>query len=147
MVISGRTGEDDVFKALELGAVDFIAKPTPRAAPELINIERELIRKVHSIRELRIEKVRERLSAIPRIAHRGDEEPVSAPKLVAIGSSTGGPAALTNLGIVFNLTLTSGETATINGNFAVITVPEPATLGMISAVGGGILFIRRRFLI
>ena len=35
IVISGRTGEDDVFKALELGAVDFIAKPTPHATPML----------------------------------------------------------------------------------------------------------------
>ncbi|MBW1686579.1 MAG: chemotaxis response regulator protein-glutamate methylesterase [Deltaproteobacteria bacterium] len=94
MVISGRAGEDDVFKALELGAVDFIAKPSVRAAPELINIEQELIRKVHAIRDLRIEKVRERLSAMPRIVRRREEEPVSVPKLVAIGSSTGGPAAL-----------------------------------------------------
>jgi two-component system chemotaxis response regulator CheB len=94
LVISGRSGEDDVFKALELGAVDFIAKPSVRAAPELINIEQELIRKVHAIRDLRIEKVRERLSAMPRIARRRQEEPVSVPKLVAIGSSTGGPAAL-----------------------------------------------------
>ena len=94
LVISGRAGEDDVFKALELGAVDFIAKPSVRAAPELINIGQELIRKVHAIRDLRIEKVRERLSAMPRIARSGEEEPVSAPKLVAIGSSTGGPAAL-----------------------------------------------------
>ena len=62
MVISGRAGEEDVFKALELGAVDFIAKPSPRAGPELASIERELIRKVHAIRELRIDKVRERLN-------------------------------------------------------------------------------------
>jgi two-component system chemotaxis response regulator CheB len=55
MVISGRAGEQDVFKALDLGAVDFIAKPTPRATPELVEIEQELIRKVHSIRELRID--------------------------------------------------------------------------------------------
>ena len=31
IVISGRNGGADVFKALELGAVDFIAKPTPHA--------------------------------------------------------------------------------------------------------------------
>jgi two-component system chemotaxis response regulator CheB len=94
MVISGRAGEDDVFKALELGAVDFIAKPTPRATPELASIEQELIRKVHSIRELRIEKVSERLSAMPPVARGGEGEAISAPKLVVIGSSTGGPAAL-----------------------------------------------------
>jgi two-component system chemotaxis response regulator CheB len=93
MVISGRSGEEDVFKALDLGAVDFIAKPTPRAAPDLVNIERELIRKVHAIRELRIDKVRERIEALP--SHVGSTAAAaSAPKLVVIGSSTGGPAAL-----------------------------------------------------
>ena len=83
MVISGRSGEEDVFKALDLGAVDFIAKPTPRAAPELVNIERELLRKVHAIRELRIEKVSERMQALP--PHVGSEKRAArppAPKLV-----------------------------------------------------------------
>jgi two-component system chemotaxis response regulator CheB len=94
MVISGRAGEEDVFKALELGAVDFIAKPTPRAAPELVNIEQELIRKVHSIRELRIDKVRDRIASMPAVARRGPDEAPAAARLVAIGSSTGGPAAL-----------------------------------------------------
>jgi two-component system chemotaxis response regulator CheB len=92
MVISGRVGEESVFRALELGAVDFLAKPTPRAGEELANIERELIRKVHAIRDLRIEKVRDRITALPH--------PTAAvarcaiPRVVAIGSSTGGPAAL-----------------------------------------------------
>jgi two-component system chemotaxis response regulator CheB len=94
MVISGRTGEEDVFKALELGAVDFIAKPMPRATPQLVSIEQELIRKVHAIRELRIEKVRERLSAMPPLVSRSAAFPASTPPVVAIGSSTGGPAAL-----------------------------------------------------
>ena len=72
MVISGRAGEDDVFKALDLGAVDFLAKPTPRAAPELASIQQELIRKVHAIRELRIDKVQERIrTAPPVLAQRG----------------------------------------------------------------------------
>ena len=71
MVISGRAGEEDVFRALDLGAVDFIAKPKPHAAPELVEIEQELIRKVHAIRELRIEKVRDRLSAMPAAVSRG----------------------------------------------------------------------------
>jgi two-component system chemotaxis response regulator CheB len=95
MVISGRSGEEDVFKALELGAVDFIAKPKPHAAPELVDIEQELIRKVHAIRELRIEKVRERLRSMPAAVsrRRGIVAGTSA-KIVVIGSSTGGPAAL-----------------------------------------------------
>ncbi|MDF7824813.1 PEP-CTERM sorting domain-containing protein [Pontiellaceae bacterium B12227] len=32
-------------------------------------------------------------------------------------------------------------------NFFVQTIPEPATLGLIAAFGGGILFIRRRFML
>jgi two-component system chemotaxis response regulator CheB len=94
MIISGRSGEEDVFKALDLGAVDFIAKPTPRASAELVNIERELIRKVHAIRELRIDKVRERLVRLPSVVSASVVAGTMAPRVVVIGSSTGGPAAL-----------------------------------------------------
>jgi two-component system chemotaxis response regulator CheB len=92
IVISGRTGEDDVFKALDLGAVDFIAKPTPHATPMLASIAQELIRKVHAVRELRIDKVRERMRTVPAVVARHEAGP--APRVVVIGSSTGGPAAL-----------------------------------------------------
>jgi two-component system chemotaxis response regulator CheB len=97
MVISGRAGEEDVFKALELGAVDFIAKPSPRAGPELASIERELIRKVHAIRELRIDKVRERLAALPPVARASRAPGAAVRRIAVIGSSTGGPAALMQL--------------------------------------------------
>lgn len=94
MVISGRAGEEDVFKALDLGAVDFIAKPTLRATLELQSIQDELIRKVHAIRELRIEKVSDRISQVPPTIPRRAPRLSVAPPVVAIGSSTGGPAAL-----------------------------------------------------
>lgn len=94
MVISGRAGEDDVFKALDLGAVDFIAKPTLRATPELASIEQELIRKVHSIRDLRIDKVQDRIRTAPPVLARRAAPLASVPPVVVIGSSTGGPAAL-----------------------------------------------------
>jgi two-component system chemotaxis response regulator CheB len=94
IVISGRKGEQDVFRALDFGAVDFIAKPTPRADTELESIEQELLRKVHAIRQLRIDKVRERLAA-PAAAVRSQRAPAGTPpRLVVVGSSTGGPAAL-----------------------------------------------------
>jgi two-component system chemotaxis response regulator CheB len=95
IVISSRSGEDDVFKALELGAVDFIAKPTTRATPDLEMISQELIRKVHALRELRIDKVQARVAAMPSVI--GYEDTHAPPKVVAIGSSTGGPAALMQL--------------------------------------------------
>jgi two-component system chemotaxis response regulator CheB len=95
MVISGRAGEQDVFKALDLGAMDFIAKPNSRATPELQTIQQELIRKVHAIRDLRIEKVRERIEA-PAVPVRGMPRRSAATPapVVVIGSSTGGPSAL-----------------------------------------------------
>lgn len=102
MVISGRTGQEDVFKALELGAVDFVAKPIASATLELKSIEEELIRKVHAVRGLRIDRVRERIAAIPKTSARavkasGTATAIAKEKgaqVVVIGSSTGGPAAL-----------------------------------------------------
>jgi len=93
IVVSGSAAEGAVFKALELGAVDFIAKPTPHATPRIASIERELIRKLHAVRELRIDRVRERLGALPP-ALGADAAAGAAPRVVAIGASTGGPAAL-----------------------------------------------------
>ena len=50
IMVSSYGDSRTVFKALELGAVDFIAKPTKRASVELHAIERDLIRKVRGIR-------------------------------------------------------------------------------------------------
>ncbi len=92
IVISGNAGDQDVFKALDLGAVDFVAKPSPHATPELATIEQELIRKVHGIRQLRIDRVADRIAQMPTLAPRKATR--AAHRVVAIGSSTGGPAAL-----------------------------------------------------
>jgi two-component system chemotaxis response regulator CheB len=92
MVISGRGREGDVFKALDLGAVDFIAKPTAGVTPRLATLERELIRKVHAIRDLRIDKVRQRIDAPPALLAGPSTAPPA--RTVVLGSSTGGPAAL-----------------------------------------------------
>jgi two-component system chemotaxis response regulator CheB len=97
VVISGRAGEDDVFKALDLGAVDFIAKPTVSATLELQTIEEGLIRKVHAIRDLRIEKVADRIQLpAPVVATSIDSNHGIVP-VVVIGSSTGGPPALVQI--------------------------------------------------
>jgi two-component system chemotaxis response regulator CheB len=93
LVISGRSGAGDVFQALELGAADFLAKPTRRATPELETIREELLRKVHAIRELRMEKLSARLDRTPgrlrASAWAGTED-----RVVVVGASTGGPASL-----------------------------------------------------
>jgi two-component system chemotaxis response regulator CheB len=94
LVVSGLGGREDVWKALELGAVDFVTKPTRRAAPELATIETELLRKVLAARELRMDRVRERMRHPPEPTQVGS---VGAPRVVVIGASTGGPASLLQL--------------------------------------------------
>jgi two-component system chemotaxis response regulator CheB len=102
IVISSRSGDQDVFKALELGAVDFVSKPASKPGPELERIAHALLTKVHAVRHLRIDKVVDRSVPVPK--------PVSAPteataetgsecqrSVVTIGSSTGGPSALMQL--------------------------------------------------
>jgi two-component system chemotaxis response regulator CheB len=92
MVIGSGGADAEVFKALELGAVDFLSRPSPRTASRLDAIERELIRKVHAMHALRIDKVSERIAASPPLMlEPGTGEPS---RVAVIGSSTGGPAAL-----------------------------------------------------
>ena len=43
IVVSSRSSDRSVFKALDLGAVDFIAKPGGRVSPRLEEIQRDLL--------------------------------------------------------------------------------------------------------
>ena len=97
IVISGRAGEEDVFKALDLGAVDFIAKPTALGAMELQSIEEGLIRKVHAVRDLRIDRVSERIQSAPPVLTTAPPVEHEIAPVVVIGSSTGGPPALVQI--------------------------------------------------
>jgi two-component system chemotaxis response regulator CheB len=100
IAVSSRSSDRSVFKALELGAIDFIAKPGGRVSPRLEEIQRDLTAKVLQIVELRMENLRKRVqeevvtppvdTALPESCPRGVE-------LVAIGCSTGGPPALQHL--------------------------------------------------
>ena len=97
IVVSSRASDKSVFKALDLGAIDFIAKPGGRVSPRLEDIRRDLIAKVLQVAELRLENVRKRIedsrAAEPLPAARGS----NAIDLIAIGCSTGGPPALQHL--------------------------------------------------
>jgi two-component system chemotaxis response regulator CheB len=93
LVVSGRARSQDVFQALELGAVDFVAKPASRATPELEVIREELLRKVHALRDLRIHPTREELVLSPETPSADLRVP-GPRRLVVLGASTGGPTAL-----------------------------------------------------
>jgi len=97
IMVSSHSDSKTVFKALELGAVDFIAKPTRRASFELQKIENDLLAKIRNIDASSLSRLNKNLSNTPR---ERPPEKVSTPskrlpyRIVAIGASTGGPQAL-----------------------------------------------------
>lgn len=105
IVISSHSERDSVFKALELGALDFVAKPAHAISPELRTIEPELVAKITAIGKLRpvhLAKGRGRISgsfsraATVPAGGLPEARAVDAPLLgvVCIAASTGGPPAL-----------------------------------------------------
>lgn len=97
IVISSHSKQENVFKALELGALDFIAKPTHHVSPELRTIEQELVNKLRLLGQLRRVSLTGR-PATPTPVPPADTERAPAAagpmRVVCIGASTGGPPAL-----------------------------------------------------
>ena len=91
VVISNYAHQADVFKALELGASDFIAKPS-RTTPEALDkLRRELQDKVRAARRPRPE------STPPSGPRRARGLPLEPSFVVGVGASTGGPPAVQRL--------------------------------------------------
>ncbi len=97
IVVSARSDAEKVFRALEFGAVDFVAKPSSDAGPDLLSITADLQEKVRLAVTARIKEYH-RLTDHPLVRHGtiGGGPLVSKPslELVAIAASTGGPPAL-----------------------------------------------------
>ncbi len=103
LVISSRSDSQSVFRALELGAVDFLAKPEARISRSIEGIRDELVSKVQAVLHLEMAKVRSAIDLASREAAvpgaRKEKETVAAHgprdvEIVAIASSTGGPSAI-----------------------------------------------------
>lgn len=104
IIISAVSSADKVFKALELGAFDFIVKPTAVASTDLLFIQDDLRSKVLQATQLNTAASQRRSQATGH--EEAAEEEIPPPDvartaadqqsidLVAIGSSTGGPPAL-----------------------------------------------------
>jgi two-component system chemotaxis response regulator CheB len=97
IVVSSYSNKENVFKALELGAIDFVAKPDQKLTPDAA-IRAEILAKVLLVRSLRpISSTMSARVAVPISSRTSDPTPraATAPRyLVAIASSTGGPSAL-----------------------------------------------------
>jgi two-component system chemotaxis response regulator CheB len=86
-------GADATLKALQMGAVDCIAKPRGELARSMEDIASELLRKVKSAAAAKRRFGRPGRTVPPRTVVR----PAAVPTIVAIGASTGGPVALRTL--------------------------------------------------
>src|SRR5512141_1960068 len=97
LVISSRSDSRSVFRALELGAVDFLAKPEVRISRSIESLRDELVAKVQAVLHLEMSKVQStmQLLALEKAAPAPRKEDDAALEkgpieLVAIASSTGG---------------------------------------------------------
>jgi two-component system chemotaxis response regulator CheB len=107
LVVSSRESNKSVFRALELGAADFVLKPVSYASEQLGQIEGEVIRKLREIAAARPDKLamraRRQTAADPESAGPPGRKKAVVPavagryRCVAIGASTGGPPALQQL--------------------------------------------------
>lgn len=100
LVISAASDAGNVFQALDLGAADFLAKPTHMASWEILKVRQDLQAKIKAIVAASPVRLCERAAkaAAMRMAAPTPIKPATGSmerlKMVAIGSSTGGPAAL-----------------------------------------------------
>lgn len=97
VVVSSYSQKENVFKALELGALDFVAKPERFSDPDLGGIRDQLVSKVLLARSVRlgVPPPRRALDVAPAPLELRPTPKLVPPKnVIAIASSTGGPSAL-----------------------------------------------------
>ena len=96
IIVSSFSDSKTVFKALELGAADFITKPSRISSPEYQNMVRDLLNKVKGMKSLRLDRLSKNLGLFeyeePKQFSTGSTD--FNVEAVAIGASTGGPSAL-----------------------------------------------------
>lgn len=88
-----RQGSEVTLKALEIGAVDFIAKPTESVFTGMSALSHEIVAKVKTAARARVRARTETVTPVatpPPAVRRGQ----GVVHLIAIGASTGGPEAI-----------------------------------------------------
>jgi two-component system chemotaxis response regulator CheB len=124
IVVSSYSQKENVFKALELGALDFVAKPTAQISPDATDLREQILEKVLLVRQLRANFTppapisRRQVSgnfnadgrpSFPDSTSMRAASAYIAPKhVIAIASSTGGPSALLEIFSKIPLTSTAG---------------------------------------
>ncbi len=85
-------GAEQTFEALDLGAVDYLPKPT--GLSNLLEVKSLLIEKIRKIATVKIRKPPQNKPKPRKIITKRS---TSSDKLISIGASTGGPKALTEV--------------------------------------------------
>jgi two-component system, chemotaxis family, protein-glutamate methylesterase/glutaminase len=96
IVVSSQEADENVFRAMDQGAIDFVVKPTRRASIELEDIRNDLIEKVLAIPLLAVQRIRQRVEVESDEFRRRFDSliPSRQPLLLGIACSTGGPPAI-----------------------------------------------------
>jgi two-component system chemotaxis response regulator CheB len=109
VVVSSHSSRESVFKALELGALEFVAKPgNVRRLEDLQGIRSDLLTKLRLARRLQVVTLTENAQASwKKLAAHAASKPSPAPlpqadagappHLLCIGASSGGPTSILNL--------------------------------------------------
>lgn len=114
VMISSTTteGAENTILALQYGAVDFIAKPSGTISLDLYKIKDKMIEKVLLASEanLRTVKIKQKMSMLPqkqysKIGVSERNNAIGKKKIIAIGTSTGGPRALQHVLTKFPATI------------------------------------------
>ena len=104
-----REGAASTLKALELGAIEFVAKPSSGIDLDMQNVKEELLRKVRMAAKVRVVRTASRLAMTLQGASGGSAPTKPAPRpapaipadqrfpVVVLGASTGGPATVMRL--------------------------------------------------
>lgn len=98
IVCSSFSDRERVFKALELGAVDFLLKPTPRATQMTSNLEQNMIERVEEAANAKTTSDAKISPGTKAAVLAAEREALGAEvELVLIAASTGGPSAIQKL--------------------------------------------------
>jgi two-component system, chemotaxis family, protein-glutamate methylesterase/glutaminase len=106
VVVSSHSAKENVFRALELGAIDFIAKPEAYLTSQAPGVREQLDAMVNMVRQLAPAKAKAaatRRVPIPRpdtqpsVSLFADRKRIPATRLLVIAASTGGPTALLDI--------------------------------------------------
>src|SRR5512147_3116516 len=78
IVLSSRSDSRSVFRALELGAVEFLAKPESRISRSIETIRDDLLYRVHAVLNLQMSKVKSTVDLLAQkqaapVIHKEDE--------------------------------------------------------------------------